>query len=172
MGIVRPIRHNFHIKVPSHRVRPAQRLRNGWPKTWVGGGLGAGGSRWGGGEGGGRAPTLWPRGNVRGPNRAPWADERRRLWCGWATGPPGRTWWAPAASSQQPAAAASSTGLRDTREGGERGARGRSSVGEGAGERSVPLGKGARLPRNHGVGAVVLAAARGRAAAAARAMRT
>ena len=79
------------------------------------------------------------------------------------------------ASSQQPAAAASSTGLRDTREGGERGARGRSSVGEGPGERSVPLGKAARLPRNHGAGAVVLAAAaaaRGRAAAAARAMRT
>ena len=90
--------------------------------------------------------------------------------------PPSRTWWAPAAaSSQQPAAAASSTGLRDTREGGERGARGRSSVGEGPGERSVPLGKAARLPRNHGAGAVVLAAAtaaRGRAAAAARAMRT
>ena len=59
----------------------------------------------------------------------------------------------------QPAAAASSTGLRDTREGGERGARGRSSVGEGPGERSVPLGKAARLPRNHGAGAVVLAAA-------------
>ena len=35
----------------------------------------------------------------------------------------------PAASSQQPAAAASSTGLRDTREGGERGARGVSSAG-------------------------------------------
>ena len=44
--------------------------------------------------------------------------------------PPSRTWWAPAAaSSQQPAAAASSTGLRDTREGGERGARGGSSAG-------------------------------------------
>ena len=74
----------------------------------------------------------------------------------------------PAASSQQPAAAASSTGLRDTREGGERGAWGRSSVGEGPEGRSVPLGKAARLPHNHGVGAVVLAAARGRAAAAAR----
>ena len=35
----------------------------------------------------------------------------------------------PAASSQQPAAAASSTGLRDPREGGERGARGWSSAG-------------------------------------------
>ena len=34
----------------------------------------------------------------------------------------------------------------------------------------MPLGKAARLPRNHGVGAVVLAAARGRAAAAARAL--
>ena len=32
----------------------------------------------------------------------------------------------------------------------------------------MPLGKAAHLPRNHGVGAVVLAAARGRAAAAAR----
>ena len=45
--------------------------------------------------------------------------------------PPSRAGWAPAAaaSSQQPAAAASSTGLRDTREGGERGARGVSSAG-------------------------------------------
>ena len=34
----------------------------------------------------------------------------------------------------------------------------------------MPLGKAARLPHNHGVGAVVLAAARGRAAAAARAL--
>ena len=32
----------------------------------------------------------------------------------------------------------------------------------------MPLGKATRLPHNHGVGAVVLAAARGRAAAAAR----
>ena len=178
MGIVRPIGHNFHIKVPSHRVRPAQRLRNGWPKTWVWGGLGGEEGRWGVGGGDGRAPTTGRSGpeNVRSPSRAPWADERRRIWCGWATGPPQPdVVGASSSSSQQPAAAASSTGLRDTREGGERGARGRSSVGEGPGERSVPLGKAARLPRNHGAGAVVLAAAaaaRGRAAAAARAMRT
>ena len=73
-------------------------------------------------------------------------------------------------SSQQPAAAASSTGLRDTREGGERGARGGSSAGGQPEGGTVPLWKAARLPRNHGVGAVVLAAARGRAAAAARAL--
>ena len=85
--------------------------------------------------------------------------------------PPSRTWWAPAApaaSSQQ--RAASSTGLRDTREGGERGARGGSSAGGQPEGGTVPLWKVARLPRNHGVGAVVLAAARGRAAAAARAL--
>ena len=70
----------------------------------------------------------------------------------------------------QPAAAASSTGLRDTREGGERGARGGSSAGGQPEGGTVPLWKAARLPRNHGVGAVVLAAARGRAAAAARAL--
>ena len=132
MGIVRPIRHNFHIKVPSHRVRPAQRLRNGWPKTWVGGGLGGGEGRWGGGGGGGRAPTTGRSGpeNVRSPSRAPWADERRRIWCGWATdSPQPDVVGASSTSSQQPAAAASSTGLRDTREGGERGARGGSSAG-------------------------------------------
>ena len=130
--------------------------------------------RWGGGGGDGRAPTTGRSGpeNVRSPSRAPWADERRRIWCGWATGSPQPdVVGASSTSSQQPAAAASSTGLRDTREGGERGARGRSSVGEGPGERSVPLGKAARLPRNHGAGAVVLAAAtaaRGRAPARCR----
>ena len=173
MGIVRPIRHNFHIKVPSHRVRPAQRLRNGWPKTWVGGGLGGEEGRWGGGGGDGRAPTTGRSGpeNVRSPSRAPWADERRRIWCGWATGPPQPdVVGASSTSSQQPAAAASSTGLRDTREGGERGARGGSSAGGQPEGGTVPLWKAARLPRNHGVGAVVLAAARGRAAAAARAL--
>ena len=135
MGIVRPIRHNFHIKVPSHRVRPAQRLRNGWPKTWVGGGLGGGGAGGEVGEGGGRAPTTGRSGpeNVRGPSQAPWADERRRIWCGWATGSPqpgvvGASSSSSSSSSshsqqQQPA------GLRDTREGGERGARGRSRPG-------------------------------------------
>jgi len=51
---------------------------------------------------------------------------------------------------------------------GERGA----GVGQGAaGGPTVPLGKAARLPHNHGVGAVVLAAAGGRAAAAARTAR-
>ena len=84
------------------------------------------------GEGGGRAPTTGRSGpeNVRSPSRAPWADERRRIWCGWATGsPPPDVVGASSTSSQQPAAAASSTGLRDTREGGERGARGGSSAG-------------------------------------------
>ena len=84
------------------------------------------------GEGGGRAPTTGRSGpeNVRSPSRAPWADERRRIWCGWATGPPQPdVVGASSTSSQQPAAAASSTGLRDTREGGERGARGRSRPG-------------------------------------------
>ena len=58
----------------------------------------------------------------------------------------------------QPAAAASSTGLRDTHTREVRGERG-AGVGQGAvGGPTVPLGKAARLPRNHGVGAVVLAA--------------
>ena len=88
--------------------------------------------RWGGGGGDGRAPTTGRSGpeNVRSPSRAPCADERRRIWCGWATGPPQPdVVGASSPSSQQPAAAASSTGLRDTREGGERGARGRSRPG-------------------------------------------
>ena len=88
--------------------------------------------RWGGGGGDGRAPTTGRSGpeNVRSPSRAPWADERRRIWCGWATdSPQPDVVGASSTSSQQPAAAASSTGLRDTREGGERGARGGSSAG-------------------------------------------
>ena len=64
MGIVRPIRHNFHIKVPSHRVRPAQRLRNGWPKTWLGGGWLRSEQRC---SGAGGIATL--RSDIRGPTR-------------------------------------------------------------------------------------------------------
>jgi len=94
--------------------------------------LGGEEGRWGGGGGDGRAPTTGRSGpeNVRSPSRAPWADERRRIWCGWATdSPQPDVVGASSTSSQQPAAAASSTGLRDTREGGERGARGGSSAG-------------------------------------------
>ena len=84
--------------------------------------------------------------------------------------PPSRTWWAPAAPAassqqQQPAAQAWGTRAREVR--GERGAGARPG---GSRRATVPLWKAARLPRSHGVGAVVLAAARGRAAAAARAL--